>query len=67
MAAELILAPEAEQDIAEAYSWYEGQRIGLGEDFMSRADACIEAILRTPEKHQVVHETYRRGLIRRFP
>jgi plasmid stabilization system protein ParE len=67
MAAEPIVAPEAEQDIAEAYAWYESQRIGLGEDFMSRVDACIEAILRTPEMHQVVHETYRRGLIRRFP
>lgn len=31
MAAELIIAPEAEQDIAEAYAWYEGRRTGLGE------------------------------------
>jgi len=27
MAAELISAPEAEQDLAEAYTWYEGQQI----------------------------------------
>ena len=67
MAAELIVAPEAEQDIDEAYGWYESQRVGLGEDFMSCVDACIEAICRTPEMHQVVHETYCRGLIRRFP
>jgi hypothetical protein len=32
MAAELIIAPEAEQDIAEAYDWYESRRVGLGED-----------------------------------
>lgn len=44
MAAELILAPEAEQDIAEAYGWYEGRRLGLGEDFLSCVDACIEGI-----------------------
>lgn len=24
MAAELIIAPEAEQDLAETYTWYEG-------------------------------------------
>lgn len=73
MAAELIFAPEAEQDIAEAYAWYEGRRLGLGEDFLSRVDACIQAIRRTLEMHAVVHECYRprlgapvpvRGLLR---
>ena len=67
MAAELILAPEAEQDLAEAYGWYENRRPGLGEEFLSCVDACIAAIQRTPEMHRVVHEDYRRGLVRRFP
>jgi len=44
MAAELIIAPETEQDIAEAYAWYEGRRTGLGEELLSCIDACIEAI-----------------------
>jgi hypothetical protein len=35
MAAELILAPEAEQDIAQAYAWYESQRPGRGEEFLT--------------------------------
>ena len=30
MAAELIIAPEAQQDVDEAYSWYEDRRPGLG-------------------------------------
>ena len=67
MAAEVILAPEAEQDIAEAYAWYEGRRPGLGEEFLSCVEACIEAIARTPELHSLLHENYRRGLVRRFP
>jgi plasmid stabilization system protein ParE len=67
MAAELIIAPEAEQDVAEAYAWYERQRVGLGEDFMNSVDVCLHAICRTPEMHQKVHEEYRRGLVRRFP
>ena len=29
MAAELVIAPEAEQDLTEAYDWYEKCRIGL--------------------------------------
>jgi len=67
MPAELIIAPEAEQDLAEAYGWYEARRIGLGEEFVSSVDACIEAIRRTPEMHALVHDIYRRGLMRRFP
>lgn len=67
MAAELIIASETEQDIAEAYAWYEGRRTGLGEELFSCIDACIEAIRRTPEMHALVHENYRRGVVRRFP
>jgi hypothetical protein len=39
----------------------------LGEEFLSCVDACLEAIRRTPEMHAIVHESYRRGLVRRFP
>ena len=67
MAVELVIAPEAEQDIAEAYGWYEGQRSGLGEEFLSCVDACLEAIRRAPEMYTIIHEHYRRGLVRRFP
>jgi plasmid stabilization system protein ParE len=63
----LVLAPEAELDIAEAYSWYENRRIGLGEEFLSSVDACLESIRRRPEMCPVVHESYRRCLVRRFP
>ena len=67
MVAELIIAAEADQDIADAYAWYEGRRAGLGEEFMTCVDAYIQAIVRTPEMHAVYYETYRRGLVRRFP
>jgi plasmid stabilization system protein ParE len=67
MAAKLIIAPEAEQDISEAYAWYENRRIGLGEEFLSCVDACIQAICRMPEMYVVTYENYRRGLVRRFP
>ena len=67
MAAELMVAPEAEHDVAEAYDWYEGQRVGLGEEFLRCVDACIQSILRNPEGHRTIYETYRRGLVRRFP
>jgi plasmid stabilization system protein ParE len=67
MAARLVFAPEAETDIAEAYFWYENRRIGLGEEFLSSVDACVESIRRGPKKCPIVHEGYRRCLVRRFP
>jgi plasmid stabilization system protein ParE len=67
MAVRIVTAPEAEQDVADAYAWYEGQRAGLGEEFLSCVDACLEAIRRTPEMHAMIYENYRRALLRRFP
>ena len=48
MAVDLIIAPEVQRDIDEAYSWYEERRSGLGEEFLSCMEACIQAIIRTP-------------------
>jgi plasmid stabilization system protein ParE len=67
MAAELVIAPGAAQDIDEAYGWYECQRAGLGEEFLNCVDACVQAICRTPEMHSKVYENYHRALVRRFP
>ncbi|MGE0606408.1 MAG: type II toxin-antitoxin system RelE/ParE family toxin [Pirellulales bacterium] len=67
MAVELIVSPEAEDDLNEAYAWYEARRTGLGGDFLSRVDACIQIICRSPEIHPCVQAEYRRALVRRFP
>ena len=67
MAVKLVIAPEAEQDLAEAYAWYERQRAGFGEEFLGCVDACIEALSRSPGMYAVVHENCRRALVRRFP
>jgi plasmid stabilization system protein ParE len=67
MAAKLTLAPEAEQDISDAYEWYELRRPGLGEEFLSCVDACIQRICRTPELHATSYKDFRRALVRRFP
>lgn len=67
MAVRLHFTSEADLDVAEAYSWYEGQRVGLGEEFLTSLDACIQGLLRFPKIGPVVHESYRRVLVRRFP
>jgi hypothetical protein len=67
MTTELVLAPEVGQDVSEAYRWYNERRIGLGEEFLSCVDACIQSICRKPEMHSIVYRNFRRGLVRRFP
>jgi len=63
----LIIRPEAERDLAEAYQWYESQLAGLGSDFLLRLDATLSSIQRTPDLYPTVHRKIRRALIRRFP
>ncbi len=67
MAVELIFASEVEQDIGEAYAWYELRRPGLGEDFLSCLDASIQSLCRNPEHSAKVFQEFRRAIVRRFP
>ncbi len=67
MAAELIIGPEAQHDIDDAYKWYEDRRHGLGEEFLTCIDASIQTICRTPELYAKIYNEYRRALVRRFP
>ncbi len=63
----LIIRPEAEADIQEAYHWYETQREGLGSDFLLCVEDGLEKIKKNPEMYPVMHRNVRRLLIRRFP
>jgi plasmid stabilization system protein ParE len=63
----LIIRPEAEFDLAEAYGWYETHVPGLGSQFLLSIDAALSSIQRTPELYPVIHKNVRRSLIRRFP
>jgi hypothetical protein len=67
MAVELILAPEAEQDIAETYIWYEGRRPGLGRNSSVRLMPVLKTSGDGLRCTRLLHETYRRALTRRFP
>jgi plasmid stabilization system protein ParE len=66
---EVILRPEAEDDIADAASWYENQRSGLGGEFVATILQAIDALADNP---LLVSRRHRRRNIRwsrpdRFP
>lgn len=63
----LTVLPEAEQDISEAYRWYEERSPGLGSEFLRAMDGCLASIERNPILHQAIDGQMRRALVRRFP
>ena len=63
----LIVRPEAEAEMADAFDWYEDRAPGLGYDFLLCVDASLNAILRNPEIFPRIHRIVRRALTRRFP
>ncbi|MFH1264532.1 MAG: type II toxin-antitoxin system RelE/ParE family toxin [Planctomycetota bacterium] len=63
----LLVNPEAEDDLANAYRWHEEQRSGLGREFLDRVEEAFERIRRTPEIHAVTYKTVRQTLVKRFP
>jgi len=67
MTIELRITPPAAQDMRDAYTWYEQQQLGLGEAFLLRLEARLEAIRRMPERFERVHRNFRRALVRRYP
>ncbi len=64
---EVVVRPEAEDDMKEAFLWYEDRRKGLGYDFLLQVDAGIRFIERNPEIHPTEYKGTRKHLIKRFP
>lgn len=63
----VVVRPEAENDLQEAFFWYEDNRKGLGYDFLLQVDAGINFINRNPEIHPIEYRGTRKHIIKRFP
>ena len=64
---DLIIRPEAEQDIRGAFGWYEDRVSGLGKDFLRCVDAAFSKISRSPLAYPIIYKNTHRILTRRFP
>ncbi len=67
MTRHLVIRPEAEAEMADAFDWYEDRMSNLGSEFLLCLDAVFSAIVRNPEQFPRVHRTAQRALTRRFP
>jgi hypothetical protein len=52
--ASLIVQPEAEADLGEAFHWYEGHRVGLGHEFLEEVSHTLARIAEQPLRYPVI-------------
>lgn len=63
----LVFRPEVQEELNEAYNWYESKQPGLGDEFLGCIDEMLNQICLMPESYPVVYRDVRRAVVRRFP
>jgi plasmid stabilization system protein ParE len=63
----VIVRPAADQDIDDAFAWYERQQAGLGDRFLRSLDSIVDRIRSNPELYPRVRGVVRRAVLQRFP
>lgn len=58
MKRQILIRPEAEVEIEEAYRWYEEQRDGLGSDFLLCVEEGLEKIRKAPDMYPIVYRMF---------
>lgn len=59
--------PNAQQEIADSFDWYESREEGLGSAFLGALDDCVRRVQLHPEMAPTAFKNYRRALLKRFP
>lgn len=67
MSRKLIVKPDAENDILDAFLWYEERQQGLGVRFFEELDSVLNRIVINPRSCQEVEPDIRWSLTRTFP
>ena len=63
----IIIRPEAENDINSVFDWYEEQRAGLGDEFTLELMESMDRIIDMPLIYTGLYCGIRRALLRKFP
>jgi toxin ParE1/3/4 len=66
MSLPVIFKSAARLEFDEAVAWYEGERVGLGEEFKLEAKSALKRALANPQLFQKVRGRAQRIRLRRF-
>ena len=65
---ELIISPEAEQELYVSKEFYEQKRKGLGDEFINEIDKTLNRIIANPEQFpKVKRKQSRKAIVNNFP
>ena len=64
---DFIILDDAEDDLRNAYNWYQTKEQGLGDRFLSSVQDGLTLIRQHPEIFPVCVSEFRRALISKFP
>lgn len=67
MKIDIIIQPDAANDILETAKWYDNNLNGLGESFIDSIDSAINSVQHNPEAYPKVYKKLRRVLLKKFP
>ncbi|MFO0880423.1 MAG: type II toxin-antitoxin system RelE/ParE family toxin [Gemmataceae bacterium] len=57
----------AQSEFAEAAAWYEGHKVGLGDDFLAEVQQTLDIVANHPERYPVADGDVREAPVSRFP
>lgn len=63
----VVFRRRSQQDLGAGFDWYEEQRLGLGDEFLSAVQSTLGNIEQFPEMFVSVHRNVRRAIVSRFP
>lgn len=64
---EIEFTRSANEDLENAFSWYENERVGLGWEFRNEVALCIEKITNDKIRYQIYYADIHKIFITRFP
>lgn len=67
MTLRVVVRPDAKRDIREARKWYRKISPLLADDFVAAVGEAINSATERPAAYQLVHRSFRRVILRRFP
>ena len=63
----LVLKEEADNDVFEAYNWYESRLKGLGDQFLDELENYLVFLEKNPKVYQIRKSKRRLCPLKRFP
>src|SRR5437764_13355782 len=67
MSLPLVFRPVAQTEFDGAAAWYEGQRPGLGSDFVAEVQKVFDTIANQPDRYPIASGDVREAPVSRFP